>query len=207
MKPRDIKAMLPRVILGLMSLMAVGSIQAADIEAGKAKSVLCLACHGADGNSVNVIWPKLAGQHASYILKQLRDFKSNKRTDATMNGMVAALTDEDMQNLAAYYASQKSSAAKFDDSKLEQGQNIYRGGITETSVASCMGCHSPSGEGNGPAAYPGLKSQHPEYIVLQLQKFKDDSRVNDAGKMMRNVANRMSDNEMKAVAAYIAGMK
>ena len=203
MKARHFKA----VILGLTGLMAVTTIQAADIEAGKTKSALCLACHGADGNSINVIWPRLAGQHASYLEKQLRDFKSGKRTDPTMQGMVAALTDEDMVNLAAFYASQKPAEAKFDESLLAKGQDIYRGGITETLVAACMGCHSPSGAGNGPAAYPGLKGQHPEYIAAQLQKFKDGTRANDAGKMMRNVANRMSKQEMNAVAAYVAGMK
>lgn len=203
MNTRYIKA----VLLGLTGLMAINTAQAADIEAGKAKTALCLACHGADGNSMNVIWPRLAGQHASYILKQLRDFKSGKRIDPTMQGMVAALTDEDMVNIAAFYETQKPAAAKFDEALVAAGQNIYRGGITETAVAACMGCHSPSGAGNGPAYYPALKGQHPEYLAAQLQKFKDGTRANDAGKMMRSVANRMSDAEMKAVSAYIAGMK
>jgi len=203
MKHRHIKA----VMLGLSGLLAITSAHAADIEAGKAKTALCLACHGADGNSLNVIWPRLAGQHSSYILKQLRDFKSGKRQDPTMQGMVAALTDEDMVNIAAFYETQPAKEAKFDTALLAQGQDIYRGGITETSVAACMGCHSPSGDGNGPAAYPGLKGQHPEYIAAQLKNFKEGKRGNDAGKMMRNVANRMSDAEMKAVAAYVAGMK
>ena len=203
MKHRHIKAM----VLGMTGLMAAGFVQAADIEAGKAKSVLCVACHGADGNSVNVIWPNLAGQHASYTEKQLKEFKAGKRINATMQGMVAALTEEDMANLAAYYESQTPTAPKFDQSLLAMGQDIYRGGITETAVAACMGCHSPAGTGNGPAAYPGLKGQHPEYIVAQLKSFKEGQRANDAGKMMRNVANRMSDAEMQAVAAYVAGMK
>ena len=203
MKPRHIKA----VLLGLSSLMAVSITQAADIEAGKAKTIVCAACHGADGNSANPIWPRLAGQHASYISKQLRDFKAMKRMDPTMQGMVATLQDSDIDNVAAYFASQQPTAANFDKTLLEQGQNIYRGGITETSVAACMGCHSPSGAGNGPAGFPSLKGQHPEYIVAQLKKFKETVRANDTGKMMRNVANRMSDKEMQAVAAYIAGMK
>lgn len=203
MKPRHIKA----VLLGLSGLLAASSLQAADIEAGKAKTALCAGCHGADGNSLNAIWPSLAGQHASYLVKQLRDFKSAKRVDPTMQGMVAALSDEDMVNIAAYYETQKPTTATFDATLLEKGQDIYRGGITETSVAACMGCHSPSGAGNGPAAYPGLKGQHPEYIAAQLQKFKEGSRANDTGKMMRNVANRMSEQEMKAVSAYVAGMK
>jgi cytochrome c553 len=203
MKPRYIKA----VLLGLCSLVAVSITQAADIEAGKAKTLVCAACHGADGNSVNPIWPRLAGQHATYIAKQLRDFKAAKRTDPTMQGMVATLQDADIDNVAAYFEAQQPAAANFDQSLLELGQNIYRGGITETSVAACMSCHGPAGKGNGPAAFPALKSQHPEYIVIQLQKFKSDTRANDTGKMMRNVANRMSDKEMKAVAAYIAAMK
>ncbi len=203
MKARHIKA----VLIGLFGLTAAVSTQAADIEAGKAKSALCMACHGADGNSTNVIWPRLAGQHASYLAKQLRDYKSGKRVNATMQGMVAALSEDDIDNLAAFYASQQPTTATFDESLLAKGQDIYRGGITETSVAACMGCHSPSGAGNGPAAYPSLKGQHMEYTVSQLQAFKDGVRANDTGKMMRNVANRMSDEEMKAVAAYIAGMK
>jgi cytochrome c553 len=203
MKARHIKA----VVLGLTSLVAVTSLQAADIEAGKAKTMLCTGCHGADGNSINVIWPRLAGQNASYLLKQLQDFKSGKRTDATMQGMVMTLTDEDMVNVSAYFEAQKPAEAKFDAALLEDGQKIYRGGITETSVAACMGCHGPAGAGNAPAAYPALNGQHPEYIAAQLQKFKDGSRANDAGKMMRNVANRMSNAEMKAVSAYVAGLK
>ena len=195
------------VLLGLTGLMAIHTAQAADIEAGKAKTALCMGCHGADGNSFNVIWPRLAGQHASYIEKQLRDFKAAKRTDPTMQGMVATLTEEDMVNIAAYYETQTPAAAKFDESLLAAGENIYRGGITETSVAACMGCHSPTGDGNGPAMYPLVKSQHPEYIVAQLKKFKDGTRANDAGSMMRLVDKRMSNAEMQAVAAYMAAMK
>lgn len=203
MKIRNLSAALS----GLVSLLAVTSVNAADIAAGKEKTALCMGCHGPDGNSVNVIWPRLAGQNAAYLLKQLQDFKAGKRIDPTMQGMVMTLSDEDMVNVAAYYAAQKPAEAKFDETLLEKGQDIYRGGITETSVAACMGCHSPTGNGNAPAAYPALKGQHPEYIAIQLQKFKDGSRANDAGKMMRNVANRMSEAEIKAVSAYAAALK
>lgn len=112
-----------------------------------------------------------------------------------------------MKNLAAYYESQTIKAVAFNDELIEAGQGIYRGGIAETNVAACMGCHSPSGSGNGPAGWPSLKSQHPEYIVTQLQAFKHAERANDTGNMMRNVAVRMSDEEMAAVAAYIAGIQ
>lgn len=203
MNTRYIKA----VLLGLTGLMAMNTALAADIEAGKAKTALCMGCHGADGNSINVIWPKLAGQHASYLEKQLRDFKSGTRADPTMQGMAATLSDEDIVNVSAYYEAQTLTPASFDESLLEAGENIYRGGITSISVAACMGCHSPTGDGNGPASYPLVKSQHPEYIVAQLKKFKEGTRANDAGQMMRLVAERMSDEEMKAVAAYMAAMK
>ena len=112
-----------------------------------------------------------------------------------------------MQNLAAFYESQAPKPVAFDGDLIVTGENIYRGGITETSVAACMGCHSPSGKGNGPAGWPSLKGQHPDYIVAQLQAFKQGARNNDAGKMMRNVSARMSELEMKSVAAYIAGIQ
>jgi len=194
------------IVLALSGLMTFAA-NAGDIEAGKAKSAVCSACHGADGNSTNAAWPSLAGQHASYIYKQLQDFKTGRRNDATMTGMVALLNDEDMKNVAAYYESQQTKGVAFDGELIQSGENIYRGGITETSVAACMGCHAPSGKGNGPAGWPSLIGQHPEYIVTQLKAFKEGTRANDTGNMMRNVSARMSDMEMKSVAAYIAGIQ
>lgn len=195
------------LILGVSALIAFKPVMAADIEAGKAKTAVCAGCHGADGNSAAAIWPKLAGQNVKYLVKQLKDFKTGARKDPTMQGMVAALSDEDMVNISAFYASQTSTNATFNDALIEKGQDIYRGGITETSVAACMGCHSPAATGNAPAAYPSLKGQHADYISAQLAKFKDGSRANDEGKMMRNVTKRMSKAEMDAVSAYIAGIK
>jgi cytochrome c553 len=199
-------SLLGAIILALSGLVSF-TANAADIEAGKAKSAVCTACHGADGNSANAAWPSLAGQHATYIYKQLQDFKEGRRNDATMAGMVALLNDEDMKNVAAYFESQQPKAVTFDPDMIELGESIYRGGITETSVAACMSCHSPSGKGNGPAGWPSLKGQHPEYLVLQMQNFKQGLRANDSGEMMRNVVVRMSDREMKSVAAYIAGIE
>ena len=202
MKASHIGAM----ILALSSLVTF-TTNAGDIEAGKSKSAVCSACHGADGNSANPIWPSLAGQHASYIYKQLVDFKEGRRNNASMSGMVAILNDEDMKNLAAYYESQTPKQVAFDGELIEQGESIYRGGITETKVAACMGCHAPSGLGNGPAGWPSLKGQQPEYLFTQLQNFKLGTRANDTGKMMRNVVARMSEMEMKSVAAYVAGIQ
>ena len=190
-------------VTGLISFNA----SAADAEAGKAKSTVCAACHGADGNSSNPVWPSLAGQHANYIYKQLMDFKKGDRVNAQMTGMVANLSEADMRDLAAFYESQAPKGVPFDGQMIGTGESIYRGGITETRVAACMGCHSPSGKGNGPAGWPSLAGQHPEYIVAQLKAFKHGERANDTGKMMRNVAVRMSDLEMESVAAYIAGIQ
>jgi cytochrome c553 len=191
----------------LSSLMSFTSFSA-DIQAGKAKTAACAGCHGADGNSISGTWPSLAGQHASYLVKQLKDFKSEARVDPTMKGMAGLLaTEEDMQNVAAYYQSQTLKPVKFDDKLIAKGENIYRGGIAETSVPACMACHSPDGSGNAPAAWPSLRGQQPDYLVSQLKKFRDGSRANDAGSTMRNVAARMTDQEMMSVAAYIAGIK
>jgi cytochrome c553 len=194
------------IVLALSGLISFAA-NAADAEAGKAKSAVCAACHGADGNSSNPMWPSLAGQHASYTYKQLSDFKAGRRINASMSGMVAGLSDDDMKNLAAYYETQNPGPVAFDVELIVKGESIYRGGITETGGAACMGCHSPSGKGNGPAGWPSLKGQYPEYIVTQLQAFKQGTRANDAGKMMRNLVGRMSEMEMKAVAAYVAGIQ
>ena len=197
------------VIVLVLSGLVTFAANAADAEAGKAKSAVCAACHGPDGNSTNPIWPSLAGQHASYIVKQLMDFKEGRREDASMAGMVANLSEQDMKDLAAYYESQQAKPVAFDGALIDRGQDIYRGGITETHVAACMGCHMPGGTGNGPAGWPSLKGQHPEYTVAQLKKFQDGSRANDPGDggMMRRLVTRMSEAEMQAVAAYIAGIQ
>lgn len=203
MKPSYIGA----IVIVLSSLMTITSY-AADIQAGKSKTAACAGCHGADGNSISGTWPSLAGQHASYLIKQLKDYKSGARVNATMNGMAAILaTDEDIQDVAAYYQSQKLKPVKFDEKLIAKGETIYRGGITEASIPACMSCHGPDGLGNAPATWPVLRGQQPDYIVSQLKLFRDGIRANDAGKTMRNVAARMSDAEMIAVAAYIAGIK
>jgi cytochrome c553 len=195
------------VIVLVLSGLVSFTVNAADIEAGKAKSAVCAGCHGADGNSSNPIWPSLAGQHASYTYKQLMDFKDGARINAQMTGMVAGLNDADMKDLAAYYESLSPKPVVYNAELIELGENIYRGGIADAGVAACIGCHSPSAAGNGPAGWPSLKSQHPEYLAAQLQNFKQGLRANDNGRMMRNLVTRMSELEMQAVAAYIAGIQ
>ena len=143
----------------------------------------------------------------SYLVKQINNFKSGERIDPVMQGMVAALSESDTQDIAAYFASQKTKPVAFDDKLIGQGESIYRGGITDISVAACMACHSPGATGNEPAAYPSLKGQHSEYLAIQMKKFRDGIRTNDPGSMMRGIAARMSDKEIMAVAAYISAIQ
>lgn len=192
----------------LVTFALGGSVQAGgDPDAGKSKSATCAACHGADGNSTNPQWPKLAGQNEGYLYKQLKDFKDGDRVNATMQGMVAALSDQDMQDLAAYFASQEKAPNKGNVEMVARGGDIFRGGITAAGVPACIGCHSPTGHGNPAAKFPSLAAQHPKYTIDQLMKFKGEERSNDPGKMMRNVVNKMSESDMELVAEYVAAMQ
>ncbi len=181
-----------------------------DPDAGAQKVQSCGICHGADGNSMNPMWPKLAGQHPQYTVKQLKNFKSGDRSNPQMSPMAAALSDQDMMDIAAYYGSQTASQAQLpaamEDSEIELGERIYRAGDATKNLASCMACHGPSGLGNGAAAYPALASQHADYTAAQLQAFKNASRDNDASSAMRDVAMKMSDEEIKAVSRYLQGL-
>ena len=167
----------------------------------------CVGCHMTDGNSVVDQFPKIAGQHEQYIIKQLQEFKTMVRKNDLMFGMSAALTEEDMANLAAFLSTQVATASPADETKVSLGQDIYRGGNMTTGVPACMGCHGPSGKGNPMANYPALVGQFPAYTASQLKAFRAGERSNDANKMMRSVAARMSDAEIDAVANYIASMK
>lgn len=185
---------------------AGSSLAAGDATAGKAKSAACAACHGADGNSTNPVWPKLASQHPQYIAKQLHDFKGGDRKDPTMAPMAAPLSDQDMEDLAAYFSSQQIAPGTADQAQVALGEKIYRGGNSATGVAACIGCHGPTGAGNPAANFPHLASQHAPYVVKQLKAFRAGERANDAGQMMRNIAAKMTDEEIDAVAQYIAGL-
>lgn len=171
-------------------MLASGYSYAGDPENGKTLSQTCAICHGNDGNSSNPVWPKLAGQHAEYIVKQLKDFKDGKRVNAQMAPMVASLSDQDMKDLGAYYSSQKSKDGSANPELIELGQKIYRAGDSETGLPACMACHGPSGSGNPGALYPMLSGQHAEYTAIQLKAFKAEERSNDANKVMRSIAGR-----------------
>ena len=174
-----------------------------DAAAGKAKSSLCAGCHGMDGNSPLAVNPKLAGLGEKYIADQLAAFKNGKRRNATMQGMVAALSAQDMLDLAAYYAGQTVQIGEADPNLVEWGQRIYRGGRAEDDIPSCMGCHGPNGTGNPAAGYPGLSGQHAQYTRDQLKAFRSGQREN---LQMNGVAHRMSDQDIEALASYIQGL-
>lgn len=170
-------------------------------------SQVCAVCHGNDGNSPLVANPNLAGQHAEYLYKQLAEFKSGTRANAIMAGMVANLSDEDLRNLAAYYAAQTAKQGSAQNVELVAiGQKLYRSGVPDKGVAACSACHAPDGSGM-PPLYPQLSGQHAEYTVAQLLAFRSGERNNDANDMMRMVAEGLSDGEIKALAEYIRGLR
>ncbi|MDO9032637.1 MULTISPECIES: c-type cytochrome [Hydrogenophaga] len=166
---------------------------------------VCVACHAADGNSVIPENPMLAQQHPEYLVKQLQEFKSGKRANPIMQGMVAALSDDDMRNIAWWLADQKAREGFATDKDLVRlGERIYRGGIADRQIAACAGCHSPTGAGI-PSQYPRLKGQHAGYTATQLKAFRDGTRANHI--QMTGVAAKLNDREIQAVSDYIAGLR
>jgi cytochrome c553 len=201
------------LVAGLTGVVAHA---AGDADAGKAKAASCVACHGADGNSIAPNFPNLAGQSESFLYKQLKDFKEGNRKDATMDAMILPLDDQAMQDISAFFATQKLNPGQADPALVDAGKAIYKGGIAELGVPACMGCHGPAGSGNPGSGYPQLASQKATYTEKQLTDFRTAAnnagdtpmgRSNDASKMMRNVAKRMSDTEIKAVSQYIQGLQ
>lgn len=199
----------------LMTALVAGSALATGPEAKVAKpdlvkgeasyTAVCAACHAADGNSTTPVNPKLSQQHPEYLVKQLHEFKSGKRANAVMSGMVAGLSDADMRNISYWLASQKAkSGFAKDKDTVALGERIYRGGLPDRQIAACAGCHSPNGAGI-PAQYPRLSGQHADYTTAQLIAFRDGVRKNSA--QMTGVAAKMNDREIKAVSDYIAGLR
>ena len=186
---------------------AAGSVMAAGNAAtGKTKSTVCAGCHGVDGNSAAPNFPKLAGQDSQYIAKQLADFKSGARKDPTMVGMVAGLSKKDMDDLGAYFASQKHSMDTPNASagELKMAERLYRGGNAKSGIPACMSCHGPAGAGI-PPRFPAVSGQHAAYSQKQLLDFKAGTRNND-GAVMTPIAFRLSEAEIKAVSEYMAGL-
>jgi cytochrome c553 len=220
--------------LALLVVCALPIVHAQDPDsggnnaAGKEKSGSCAGCHGEDGNSLMPTFPKLAQQHASYISKQLYAFKDGSRKNEVMAPMAMALNDDDIADLSAYYANQKISAnpeptlppddssdEPVDEAKAKQamqtllnaGSNLYRNGNLTSEVSACIACHGPNGEGNKPASFPALRSQHADYLITALTEFKSGTRSNNPDNMMHMITKKMTEQEIKAVAYYISTMR
>jgi cytochrome c553 len=180
-----------------------------DVEKGKEKAgQICQACHGMDGNGIpgQPVWPKLAGQHPRYIYKQLMNFKNNERYNVQMSPMAMPLTEEEVRNLASYYATLEQSGGTAEAELVEKGETIYRAGNPATGVPACSGCHGPAGLGSNLAKFPRIAGQHSEYTAQTLQYFRSQERANDPNAMMRGVAANLTDEEINAVAAYVEGL-
>ncbi len=194
-----------------LSFLCISSVTLAEgsASAGQAKAATCVACHGVDGNSVNPEWPSLAGQHTQYLVEQLKAFKGGTRQSPTMAPMAMGLSDQDMEDVAAYFASQTARGLEADKGKIELGQKLYRGGNTKTKVAACIACHGPTGSGNPTAGYPSIRGQHSVYVVAQLNAYKAGIRKTDANnnKMMQDVTANLSADEITAVASYVQGLR
>ncbi|MEX2131738.1 MAG: c-type cytochrome [Pseudohongiellaceae bacterium] len=174
--------------------------------AGETKTPLCASCHGPNGNSQIPENPKLAGQNAAYLIKQLNDYKSGARQNITMSAMVAGLSDQDILDIAAYYAAQQSTVQGANPGSIAVAETLYRAGNQEIAVAACSACHSPTGKGNAPAGFPALSGQHPQYTLNQLKAFRAGERANDSNSMMRSVVERLTDRELEALASYVSGL-
>ncbi|WP_337841669.1 c-type cytochrome [Rheinheimera sp.] len=193
----------------------VGSAYALDgnAEAGKTKSATCAACHGPDGNSPTDMYPKIAGQHAGYIFKQLKEFKlgaetggKQGRNNAVMAGMVAALSEQDMKDLAVYYSGQTMKPGSTPEDVVAKGEKLFRSGDKARGIAACIACHGPRGVGHSLAGFPKISFQHAAYIKTQLESFRGATRANDMNGMMRDVAKKLTDEDIEILSKYLGGL-
>ena len=196
-------------LLGPLMLLSVSATPAlaGDAAAGAQKSAVCGACHGATGSSINPEWPNLAGQHESYIVAQLQSFKQAIRDNPLMMPNAALLSDQDMQDLGAHFASQTPAGLEADPSIYITGEKLYRGGDSERKLPACIACHGPQGRGNGPAKYPALRTQHAVYTYNQLKAYAEGRRRTPGNDIMQVVAAKLADNEMRALASYTQGLR
>jgi cytochrome c553 len=197
------------VVFSILCGLQASSVTRADgtVEEGQAKSTPCIACHGVSGNSSNPVWPNLADQHEQYIARQLKAFKGGTRQDPLMSPMAAGLSDDDVEDLAAYFDAQTLTGLEADPNRTSLGQRVYRGGDPSTGVAACIACHGPGGDGNPTAGWPSLRGQHSAYVAAQLRAYRAGTRKTDPNQMMRDVARTMSDDQIDAVAAYVQGLR
>jgi cytochrome c553 len=192
---------------------SAGALAQSNADNGKAKSITCGACHGVDGNSAISMNPKLAGQHAKYLIKQLTEFKlasqtggKEGRNNAVMNGMSAALSEQDILDLAAYYSGQEAKPGEASPENIEQGRKLYVGGDIERGITACVACHGPSGDGTSLSGFPDISGQHSAYIATQLKSFRSGERANSLNGMMADIAKRMTDKDIEVISNYVAGL-
>jgi cytochrome c553 len=198
-----------RVTASLLVLVSMQVFAEGDAAAGQAKSAVCAACHGADGNSMVPNWPKLAGQHEQYLVRQVALIQSGARMVPEMMGIVPGLSEQDIADLAAYFSAQTNSGGVADESKLAVGERIFRAGNAETGVPACMACHGPAGEGNPLAGYPALAGQQAVYTASMLTRFRAGENWGEddaASQVMNGAAAELGDEEIDAVASYIQGL-
>ena len=192
--------------LTLLLIAPISFSMAGDVEAGKSKSIVCSACHGQDGNSINPLWPSLAGQHKQYTIHTLRAYQNGTRVDAVMQAQVMALTEQDLEDIAAYYNAQTMQKKDYDYGLAKKGESLYRGGNASTGVAACIACHGPTGRGNPGAGYPSLAGQHAEYTADALKGYIKTERKAGLNDMMQSLAPRLTAEEIEAVSEYIQAL-
>ena len=198
--------LLPLILIG--ANLSAESLVDGSADQGQAKSTTCAACHGADGNSVNPEWPSLAGQNAKYLYQQLQAFKSGKRQNVLMSSQAMILSDEDMRDLAVYYESQsKTPRAVANPDTVSTGERLYRGGDQEAGIAACIACHGPRGIGNPAAAYPRIAGQHATYTASSLRAYASGERKSSMNQAMNNIAVRLNDEQIEALASYVQGLR
>lgn len=198
----------------ILSFLVSSSVWAqGSIEAGKAKSETCIECHGADGNGLVSIYPKIAGQHATYLEKQLKALKlgmesggKQGRYDPVMSAMALPLTEQDIADLAAYYSSLPVSPNSTPDNVVEKGKVLYSAGDLSRGLTACIACHGPRGNGTELSGFPKISGQHADYVKAQLEKFRDESRNNDMNAMMRDVAKKLTDADIEVLSKYVGGL-
>ena len=201
--------MLQKILLSIVITVFSSVVIAVDISVGKTKSAACVECHSGDGNSTVSLWPKIAGQHKKYLIDSLKEYRKGQdgeRFDPVMYSSVIDLSDEDIADLAEYFASQKTSPGEADPELVELGAQIYRGGIAAKGVPACLACHGPAGVGNSAAGFAKIAGQHADYTIEALKKYRSKQRTSDVNAIMRDISARLSDEEIAAVSSYIAGL-
>lgn len=211
-----IKALAAIATFSTLALLPLHAAAKGSAEAGATKAAVCMACHGVNGNSVNPEWPSLAGQNAAYIAEQIRLFKANKRLNPNMNPQAAAIPDEDIEDIAAYYATQTPTGLEADPSYWQAGEKLYRAGDAKRAIPACQACHGPVGRGNPGAGFPAVRAQHSVYTVKQLNDYAAQNRYRDAegkvqqsrnGRMMVDITSRLTAEDIRNLASYIQGMR